>query len=224
MIDLDKINLALFDLDGTLIPFPRDFLFEQTFEVFRELNIEPVSRNEMMAHFAKFDFFGMIDAEIRDTFMEKYWSRFQWNSYPQFMPIDGVLESLALLKRRGVKLAIVTSRAESREEVAENISNTGLLSYIDHIETRSSVPEGGSSDANWSDKTPQIREACQLFSVAPSEAIMAGDVPPDISSGKRENISKTIALLSGGIRSEILKEADPDYLLSSLADLSQVVS
>lgn len=219
MIDIGGIKVAMFDLDGTLIPFPKDFLFSQTFEVFSEMGIEAVSREAMESAFARFDFFSIVDEEIRNTFMERYWARFQWNAYPRFSPFEGAINCLASLKEQGITTAIVTSRAEPSADVAKNISETGLLEYIDRIETRSSVPGGGASDTDWSNKTPQISHICKSLKVEPKHCLMAGDVPPDIESAKKEEIGLTIGLLSGGISLEILKKADPDYILPSVASI-----
>ena len=174
--------------------------------------------------FARFDFFSIVDSEIRDQFVETYWSRFQWNVYPKPKLIEGVLDSLGLLKKSGVELAIVTSRAEPKKDVIDSISKIGLMDYISFVETRSSVSGEIESNSDWSDKTPQINKVCRALSIDRSRCMMAGDVPPDILSGKKERIGYNIALLSGGISKSTLSEANPDYLISSLAHLPEILS
>ena len=55
------------------------------------------------------------------------------------------------------------------------------------------------------------------------QAVMVGDGPIDISAGKALGL-RTIAVLTGGDRRELLLASQPDLILDSVADLLSIVA
>lgn len=209
-------QLALFDLDGTLVQFPREFLFHQAEEVISKLELPRVERREMEEAFAEFDFFRWVLPALRETFMETYWELFDWEAYPSPVVIPGAVEAIKSLHDSGVKLAIVTSRHETAEDIAADLSSTGLLSYFPKI-----FPRGG-DDAHWYDKSLQIRQACSEFGIDPKEAMIVGDIPPDVTSARSVGVGLAFAVLSGGIREHVFSAVSPDGILRSVTGLGEV--
>ena len=211
-----KESVILFDLDGTLIEFPKLFLFEQASSVFSSLGVELPEVHHFEAAFSNFDFFRIAPESLREEFEELYWKQFDWCSYPSPNVFDGVPKLLDGLKADGHRLAIVTSRDESPDEISKQLEGTGVLESIDFIVSRQCKIQ------TWSDKQPQIREALARFGAEPKKATLVGDVPTDITSAKACNLNKSIALLSGGIHREVLEAEEPSYVLNTVHELERL--
>ena len=59
---LEKFSakLAIFDLDGTLVEFPREFLFSESERIMKLISHPEVERSVMLESFADFDFFRFL--------------------------------------------------------------------------------------------------------------------------------------------------------------------
>lgn len=213
MLNYDSLKLAMLDLDGTLLEFPKAFLFKHTLDTYDLLKLEHPSLQVMEEAFEQFKFFDFVPNKLEKKFMEIYWESFDWNAYPSKPVLPGIIDVLKLFKSKGMVVAITTSRSESVEEVRENIIDSGLLEYVEHIQTRECP------DIDWSNKVPQIEAVCKKYSIDPKNSLLAGDVPPDILSAKNAGVGISIAVETGGINRDILLESKPDFLLSSLAEL-----
>jgi len=70
-----KYKAVFFDFDGTLIDFPKGFLFSQARLVFKELALPMFTDDEIEKAFSSFDFFSICPEERREEFMEVYWQK-----------------------------------------------------------------------------------------------------------------------------------------------------
>ena len=206
----------LFDLDGTLIKFPKEFLFSQAFQVFDSLKLDVCSVDSMEAAFREFDFFRIAPEPVREQFMKTYWHLFDWSQYPKAELIPAVEETLEALRKKGYELAIVTSRDEEADSIQQRLSHTSILKNISFIIPRSCP------DSEWSDKSKQIGLACERLGLKPKEVAMIGDIPPDIESAKKSGVGTTVALLSGGIEKAKLAEMNPDYIIGAVSDILEI--
>jgi len=210
---ISEFKLALFDLDGTLIKFAKEFLFSQTKAVYQKMELPEASGEELESYFSKFDFFGFVENSKREEFERVYWELFNWANYPVPEVLPGVVDTLSWLKEHRVPSVIVTSRDEKPEGIAKRLSGTGIDNYIVHIQSRSDL------EKEWHDKRPQIEAVCKKFQVEPRDCLFAGDVPPDILSAKACGVGLSIALLSGGIQASVLAKTGPDLCLDSVAQI-----
>lgn len=210
-------KLVLFDLDGTLIEFHRDYLFSQTHFLLQEMGFSEVAQVVLNEAFAEFDYFRFVAAESRDAFIERFWSLFDWDNFPEPKPLDGVCDTLSTLVSANIDVSIVTSRFMAVEDLESMLRQTGILQYVSRIRARPG------DHVHWTDKRGLISEACQAFGIAPSQAVMVGDIPTDISSARYVGIGTSIAVLSGGVRRDVLELARPDLVLESVKDLSSAM-
>jgi|YelNatPaOPRAMG01_1025707.scaffolds.fasta_scaffold20705_2 HAD superfamily hydrolase (TIGR01549 family) len=125
---------------------------------------------------------------------------------------DGVLETLQTLKHRGLKLAVVTTR--SKKDVSLIMEKFSLENFFDVIVTRDDVFFGKPSPE------PVIL-ALKKLNVSANEAVVVGDMPTDIESGKKAG-TKTIALLTG-LFNESLLEASPDLTINSILEVPEAL-
>lgn len=207
------IRLVVFDLDGTLVHFHHDYLFDETARVLPLLEHPPVDRAELFEHFTAFDYFGFVATDDRERFIESFWSFFDWNSFPRAVPFASTLTVLKTLRDSGFELAIATARLMPALTLRQELANCGLLEHIPHVISRED------ETVDWRDKTGHLRRLCANIGIEPHEAAMIGDIPPDVLSAKAVGFGLTIAVTTGGIRREVLETAEPDYIIDDLAVL-----
>ena len=210
-----KPELVIFDLDGTLVEFPHDYLYRETYRIIDSLSFPRVEQCVLQSCFSSFDYFRFVEESERDRFVEHFWRSFDHTNYPKPVPVAGALNLLKALSEHGLPIAIATARTSSEEKLRAELAVTGFLPFVSMIAPRHF------NDANWMDKRCQINYICETLSIAPSGAVMVGDIPPDVISARQAGVGFTVAVLSGGINKEILRSAEPDLLLPSVAEIHQ---
>jgi len=211
-----SFDLIIFDLDGTLIEFHQEYLFEQTFKILEELKHPPVEKSILKHHFSMFDYFAFV-TERQEHFVETFWTSFDWENFPKPKNIPNALELLDQLTNAGYSMAIATARLTTETALRQELAHTKLLDFISHVSTRNS------ETVDWKDKTEMILGVCKAHNVPPERTVMIGDVPADIQSAKQVRIGLSIAVKSGGIKEEVLAATSPDYIIETIADLQSLM-
>ncbi len=71
-------------------------------------------------------------------------------------------------------------------------------------------------------KTEAISDILQKNNFDPKQTLYIGDMTHDVDAGKSAGVT-TIALSSGYQSAEKLSESNPDYLISNISELNQLV-
>lgn len=212
------MKLVIFDLDGTLVHFPHDYLISEAIRINVELGHPVVDAGTVHAGFEAFDFFRFVESTFdRAHYTERFWELFNWAHFPKPRPLPNTLRVLEAIRDQGIAMGIATARLTPITELSVELESTTISQYMAHIETRDR-PE-----TDWKDKTGQIARVCKALGVRPQDAVIVGDIPPDIESGKALGIGMTVAVASGGIRRDILEAASPDYLFDDISGLLELV-
>ena len=125
----------------------------------------------------------------------------------------GTIELLTQLRGMSLKLGIVTTR--SANEALPLLKRLSVAHFFDAVVTR--------DDAARSKPYPDpVQLALKLLSAAPEEAVMIGDMPTDIDSGRGAG-TKTVGLLVGIFNKELVA-AKPDALAGSLQEITPALS
>lgn len=206
---------VIFDLDGTLIEYPYEYVFNETERVLHKLEMPALGRETFQERFSNFDFFGFIEEPNRVEFQKRFWLEFNETTLPKAVILEGTKELLQSLKAKDITLAVATARPTNPDRLREDLSHIELLNQFEVISTSSH------DHTNWGDKETQIREVCEQLKVLPTETMMVGDVPLDIQSAKKAGVGLTVAVLSGGIKQEVLDRANPDLIVSDLGELNR---
>lgn len=211
-------KLFIFDLDGTLVHFPREYLFFHAEAVIKDLGHREVPRIELEEHFSSFDFFAFVSPDHKIHFENKFWEKFDWQSYSDNKPIVGVRETLEKLFNTNRQIAIATSRLCCPNNLKNDLGKIDFSNFI-HLITTKSDPL-----SSYKDKAKQLDQIFSHFKTDPLDAVMVGDIPPDISCAKEYGIGTTIAVLSGGIKRALLEKEKPDYILPDVGSLLKLIS
>ena len=122
----------------------------------------------------------------------------------ELRPFRGADEVLAELERRGIPMAIVTSRM--KRATLRGLDVCGLARHFDVIIT----PE----DVTHAKPDPEpVLAALERLGIPASEALFVGDSPHDIAAGRAAG-TRTAGVLWGPFPRAALEEAAPDYLFA----------
>ena len=128
-------------------------------------------------------------------------------------PYPGIHEAVSQLRRLPVKLAIVTSKG--RQATERGLRRCALDGYFDVVITVDDVTEYKPHPA------PVIAALDRLSSPA-SEAVLVGDSPHDVQSGRSAGV-RTAAALWGPFSRGNLEPHHPDYWLAQPREITTVL-
>lgn len=128
-------------------------------------------------------------------------------------PFAGAVEVVTELERRGVPLAIVTSR--HHRSTLRGVELCGLTRHFPVIVT----PE----DVTHAKPHPEpVLRALERLGVAAEEALFVGDSPHDVAAGRAAG-TRTAGVLWGPFPRARLEAESPDYLFAAQSDVLELV-
>lgn len=215
---MSALQLALFDLDGTLIDS----------EVGIVSSIEHALRTLGAAMPSREALRGWIGPPLRATFplalgddaatieraVELYRERFSsvgWQEHVVYAGIGDVVESLA---RERMQLAVVTTKVDLyAEKIVRSLPFGSCF-------TRVYAASAGSAH---SEKATMIAQALVDFGIAPENAAMVGDRHFDIEGAKANRV-RAIGVTWGFGSREELRDARADLIVDTPADLGDSIA
>lgn len=219
------IKAVLFDLDNTLIDFMRmkkeasraaayamveaglkankDELAEKLFNYYLEHGIESddAFKNYLLKEFRKIDY-RVLAAAVNAYLKEKY---IHLNPYP------GVPETLEELKKRGLKLAIVSDGLRLKAWMRLNAA--GLDKYFDTVVAY--------EDTGKKKPAPEpFLTACEKLGVKPQECLMVGDWPERDIEGAKALGMKTCWAEYGTV---VSTKSVADFAIKDITEIMEVI-
>lgn len=206
----NKIKCAVFDLDGTLINTITDLGNACNYVI---------QKHGFDAHWSENDykrFVGngmrlLVDRAFRHTLNEETLTKYlhEFKAYyaetylDNTFPYDGIKEQLALLKQKGIKLAVVTNKAEEAavyilEQLFDKDTFDVIVGQRDNLPTKPH-PQG-------------VFLALSQVGCTPEEAIYFGDSNVDIQTAKNAHI-RAIGVTWGFRSKEELEAEGADLLI-----------
>jgi phosphoglycolate phosphatase len=214
---------VLFDIDGTLVTFNFDIpgsrkalcneLANQGFDV---SSLGPTSPTQSIIDAARRQIddgsvganFGVVKKKLFSIL-----DKFELESGKSVYPFPEAKEVLASLKRRSVKLAVLTN--SGRRAATRILERSSLSRYFDFVLTRDDVeamkprPEG-------------VIQAVSLFSLPKERVVYVGDSMYDIMAAKAAGL-KVVSVATGNYTVERLKSEGADIVVGSLRELASVL-
>lgn len=120
-------------------------------------------------------------------------------------PFEGIPALLAGLRRRGIKLAIVTGKGPGSARIT--LDTFGIGDHFSIIEAGS--PSGGVKPAC-------MRRVLACWGLPPQAVAGVGDSPSDIRSGREVGIRSVAAAWAPGADAVLLRDCGPDRLFTDV--------
>lgn len=203
-----RIQLLIFDLDGTLVDAYPAITASFNFTM-RRLGLKAQSASairravgwgdrQLLAPFVP----EAQAAEALDIYRKHH--RQALRGKTRFLP--GTKAFLAFLKKKNYALAIASNRpSEFTRIILDDLKLTDLFAVIlcgDEVKRPKPAPD-------------LLKEILKKLSLTPSQAVYIGDMTVDVLAGRRARI-KTIAVSSGSHSRQDLKEARPWQMVKGL--------
>jgi phosphoglycolate phosphatase len=216
---LGRIKAVIFDFDGTLAVLNIDFgaMREQVFDLMRHYGVgeELIEERYLL--------------EIIDEVYQIIWGKnpsgaeefyqeahrilhgVEMRAAEEGRLIPGAGKTLENLKKKGIKVGIVTRNCEDAvRKVFPNIDE-----FCDVFISRNSVKKV-------KPHPDHLSSTIKALGVSGEEAVMIGDHPTDIQAGKRVGM-KTIGVLTGRTKGEDFKKSGADGILENAKEIFRLL-
>jgi phosphoglycolate phosphatase len=214
---LRAIRAVVFDFDGTLAVLNIDFsqMRDQVFKLMRKYGIDESSIEEKYL-LEIIDEVAPILSKRNSSAAEEFYQKahlilheIEMKAAEEGRILPGVKEALVSLKRKGIKVGIVTRNCE--EAVRKVLPD--IEKFCDIFISRDSIRKVKPHPEH-------LTSVLIALHVSGEETLMVGDHPIDIQAGKRVGM-KTIGVLTGRTEREEFEKAGADLVLK---DASEVCS
>jgi pyrophosphatase PpaX len=207
-----KLKAVLFDFDGVLRD-SRSVIWEAYHHAFRVHNLPAYSEQELLPYLHHHSFVHQqFASEIPvDAFVGSYKQKLE-ELWANMQLYDEAPELIRGLSERGYRLALVSSAVELEDLLAE----AGLLHLFDAL-------VGGDDVTNFKPHAEPVLVALERLGIEAQDAIMVGDMGPDIEAAKAAKLRATVGILHGFGTEQILVKAGADKIIASLTELGQAI-
>ncbi|MBI4373263.1 MAG: HAD-IA family hydrolase [Deltaproteobacteria bacterium] len=212
-----KINLLIFDLDGTLIDSKRD-IANGVHHTLKDLGLPQVS-DQVIYGYVGNGVRPLIQKSVgeeKDPRFEKALKIFKSYYLSHFLdntsPFPGVVDLLKHFQSK--KKTVFTNKPQYFTDPI--LKGLGLTPYFDAV-------IGSESGFPKKPDPAVINHLLKQFSVPPQEAVFIGDSRVDIETGKNAGIL-TCGVTYGYRSAEEIYGAKPDFVISELNELEKMFS
>jgi phosphoglycolate phosphatase len=208
----------LFDLDGTLVDTRSRFylVFNRALEKF---NLPKVSRKDFDNFYVNASLQELVADDLQIPFWDYFLEDYSKVSSPDEFMIPGSKQALYELKKQGIAMGVVTGRITSVESVWSELKKYELDRFVEVVFTRL---KSQNRNEYYFSKEQNLLKALYKLGYKPFESMYVGDHIADIRSGKKVG-AVTVAVLSGGLKKEILARENPDLIIESVAKLPSII-
>ena len=210
----DKIELIIFDLDGTIVNSIFDITDGVNY-VLNSMNRRPISTKEAqnmvgsgVKKLIELALSDISDEVVLDNALREFQDYYSKNLTTKTRPYDGVSDTMQHLSN--FKKAIYSNKPQKL--TSRVIGELNLSSYFDAVQ--------GADDTKYKRKpSPEgINYILKKLNVKPENAMMVGDSTHDIEAGKRAGVL-TCAVTYGYRGEALLANEKPDFLIHKIPDL-----
>ncbi len=214
-----KIKAVIFDFDGTLAVLNIDFslMRDRVFDLMRKYGIRPETIQEKYL------------LEITDEVYQTLWKKnpsgaeafyqeshhilheVEMKAAEEGRLIPGTEATLKRLRRKGIKIGIITRNCED----AVRKVFPGINDFCDVFVSRNSVKKV-------KPHPDHLTYVMSRLKISGEEAVMVGDHMIDVQAGRNVGM-KTIGVLTGRTKREEFEKAGADYILRDASEVYQLL-
>lgn len=208
------ITTVLFDLDGTIVD-TNELIIQSFLHALEGITPEALTRETIIPNMGRplIDQMQMFSGREDVAEIVQKYRAFNVSKHDELVrEFPYVREVLGELRKRGLRVGVVTSKIRLTTEMGLKL--TGLGEYVETIVTVEDVqkpkpdPEG-------------IRKALATFGVPPEQAMMVGDSHYDIEAAKAAGV--TSVGVAWSLKGEdYLKQFRPDHMIRDMRELLEL--
>ncbi len=214
------IDTALFDMDGTILDTIKDLDTSVNYALERAgLPGVTEAQTRFAAGYGARVLMEMLsegafedNPEAFASLLGDFRAHYAEHSQDQTGPYEGVMECLAGLKERGIKMAVVSNKVHPDTEALRQIF---FGDYID-------LAIGLSDEVPAKPDPGMAYAALEKLGSAPENAIFVGDSEPDVQTGVNAGCT-SVAVLWGFRSREVLEQENPDFFAEHPLDIVRIV-
>jgi len=219
------IKAVIFDLDGTILDSIDTYWYAFNAAV-ATFKLQPVNKERLLvlmsqgANLAEIlcSFYPTLRLETGSNMVERIKAeirkQYLVHGGDEVRLTSGTQELLRLLRLRGLKIGIVTSRAIPPGRQWEELEKLQVAHFFDAMVTGAEAPRKPAPDT--------IIECLKRLKLLPEEAIFVGDSQADMMAAKAAGL-RTVAVTTGVSHKEVLLEESPDFIFNNLLDFADKV-
>ena len=207
------------DMDGTITKFNLDYLDARR-RALQELDKLNIRTPEMTEQSSIYLILKMLKDKLDPlTFAilrRKFYNlleEMELKAAQEVTLYPGALETLRELRKRSLKIAIVTNNGRAGTDLT--LKRLNLEGFFDAVVTRDDC------EAMKPDPDP-VRNALERIRISTEEAFLVGDGVMDVMAARAAGL-QSVAVATGPFTKERLLQVEPDYLLGSINDLTTLI-
>lgn len=214
------MNTVLLDMDGTLLDTLDDLHASVNYALERS-GLPLVTRDETREA-AGYGSVVLIELLTKHTFVtgspefqrvfDDFNCHYKAHSNDKTEPYPGVMDMLAALKERGVKMAIVSNKIQPETEALREHWFGDCVPYaVGRVEGVPPKPD-----------PTMAFQALELLGSTPQDACFMGDSQPDVRTGRNAGCASVAC--TWGFRSfAVLEEEYPDFIIDAPGELVDII-
>jgi HAD superfamily hydrolase (TIGR01509 family) len=214
------LKAILIDMDGTITKFNLDYMWMRrtALQMLKEAGLWRPSFSDQMSIYAMLnEIRGSISNERLDEIKKRIYEKVQTieseaAERAELMP--GAKETLNRLRQMKKKIVVVTNNG--RLGTDRTLERLSLVGVFDAVLTRDDVDELKPDPGI-------VFKALKLAGAKTDEAILVGDAIIDIKAAKAASV-RCVAVPSGPFPATRLLQEEPDFIVSSLSDVPELVN
>ena len=211
-----KIDLIVFDLDGTLID-SYETIYKATLRALKEVGInnelpEREFRKTIGLHFE--DIFEQFGFKVPDfeNFISIY-KPLYFDFIDSSFVYPNVETTIDFLRERGIKISLLTTKSQDQAEQ--------ILKYF-NLYNKFDFVMGRRPGITHKPSAEPLLYICSQLNIDAASTLIVGDSEMDVQCGKNA-ISKTCAVTYGYRTGEELKLQKPDFIIDNLGVLKEII-
>jgi len=211
-----EADLIIFDLDGTLLDSVGDIV-KSVEAMLEHLGLPARTPEEIRASIGfgnlklLSDALGSGNRSLMEKAIKFYWGYYFDHCLDNTKPYPDAAPVLDYFKHK--KKTILSNKL--KQFVVNQLESFNMLRYFEDV-------AGGDDEKCIKPMACSVERVLDKFTVEKSRAVMVGDMAVDVKAGKASGI-KTCAVTYGLGRKEDLEAESPDFTISRLIQLKEII-
>lgn len=213
-----KLKAVIFDLDGTILDTLEDLKNSVNFALSK--NGLPVRTIDEIRTFVGNGIRLLMeravpentDSSVVDRCFEDFKAHYKEHSADNTKPYEGIIALLDELKSKGVKLAVVSNKADFAVQTLVEKYFQGLFDFA--VGEREGIRRKPCPDS--------VNEAIKVLDASPDEVVYVGDSEVDIETSRNAGVN--CVAVTWGFRDKcVLESLSPEYIIDKPSQLMVLI-